>query len=170
MPNINFDNASGGLGRLAWRWAAGVPKAAYQKAYDNELGLQSKLAQAMASIEASGASARLHTLQGDEAQGQLDARKPEAMLGNVLTTNGIPTDEAGAVRRLPGDRPARGPLSPAGGRQWPRGSRAGLAGQARRGGALAGQHAGRDHAGRTRTSRTSPRPTRSARTKSARAR
>jgi hypothetical protein len=124
MPDINFGNSAGGLGKLAAALGGGsAPGGAYGKAYDNELGLQSKLAQALAAIEASGATARLHTLQGDEAQGQLDARRPEAMLGNVLTTNGIPTDEAGAVGgflktgqlggkyRAPAD--GNGPVAPA---------------------------------------------------------
>jgi hypothetical protein len=117
--------ATPGLGRLALAiGGGGGPAGAYQKAYDGELSLQSKLAQAMATIEANGATARLHNLQADETQGQLDARKPESVLSAALTTNGIPTEEAGAVqeylktgqlggkyRPLPAELP--GPVVPA---------------------------------------------------------
>jgi hypothetical protein len=110
-----------GLGRLALALGGGSgPRAApTSKAYDDELGLQSKLAQALAAHRREPGERRgCTTLQADgEEQVQLDGRRPDAMLGNVLTTNGIPTDEAGAVRRLPEDRTTRRPLSPAGGRQ-----------------------------------------------------
>ena len=90
--------ATPGMSRLALAiGGGGYPGGAYQKAYDSELGLQSKLAQAMAAIEASNAQARLHGLQADEAQGVLDARKPEAVLRTALTTYGIPTEESSAV-------------------------------------------------------------------------
>jgi hypothetical protein len=84
-------------GWAGWRWrSAAGPGGAYGRPTTTSSGC-SPSSRRPWRIEASGATARLHTLQGDEVQGQLDARKPEAMLGNVLTTNGIPTDEAGAV-------------------------------------------------------------------------
>jgi hypothetical protein len=112
------------LGRLAAAiGGGGGVGGAYQKGMDNEMSLQSKLAQALASIDASRASARLHGVQADEAQGQLDARRPEAVLGSALTANGIPTDEGSAVAdflrtgalggkyRAPAD--GNGPVAPA---------------------------------------------------------
>jgi hypothetical protein len=124
MPGFNMDNATPGLGRLAAAiGGGGGVGGAYQKGMDNEMSLQSKLAQALASIDASRASARLHGVQADEAQGQLDARRPEAVLGSALTANGIPTDEGSAVAdflrtgalggkyRAPAD--GNGPVAPA---------------------------------------------------------
>jgi hypothetical protein len=107
--------ATPGLGRLAMAISGGG-EGAYQKEYDNTLKLQSALAQALA-------ASRLHNLQADEVQGQLDARKPDAVLSSALLTNGIPSNEAGAVGdylktgqlggkyRAPGD--GMGPVAPA---------------------------------------------------------
>lgn len=89
MAGINMDTAAPGLGRLA----LAIGGRGYQKGFDDQLGLQSKLAQAIASQ----ANARLHNAQADEAEAQLAGRQPEAVLRTALTTNGIPTDEADAV-------------------------------------------------------------------------
>lgn len=97
MADINFGNATPGLGRLALALGGSGGVGSYQRGYDNELNLQSKLAQALAAIDAHNAEARLNGLKADAEQTQLDARKPEAVLSSALTSNGIPTDEAPAV-------------------------------------------------------------------------
>lgn len=99
MPDLfgrTVNGASGGLGRLATAIGGGG-QSSYDKARDSEMTLQSKLAQALSTISAHDASARLHNLQADGEQDQLARRKPEAMLDSALTTHGIPTDERGAV-------------------------------------------------------------------------
>lgn len=115
--------AAPGMSRLALA-VAGGPAGTYDKAYDKELGLQSKLAQALAAIDASNATARLHGLQADAAEEQAASRKPEALLSTTLLTNGIPTDAApdvsnylktgqlgGKYQQLPPEQ--AGPVAPA---------------------------------------------------------
>lgn len=96
MPGINMNNAAPGLGRLALAMGGG-PAGAYQKAYDNELGLQSRLAQAMASIEASGATADLNRAKTDSERAEQAMRTPEAIRRTAMLNNGIPLDEAASV-------------------------------------------------------------------------
>lgn len=93
MPDFNLGNAGGGLGRLAAALGGGN----YQKAYDNELGLQSKLAQALASIEAHHATADLNTVKADGERSQQALQTPEALQRNAMVGAGIPLDEQPAV-------------------------------------------------------------------------
>jgi hypothetical protein len=99
MPGMfgrTVNAASGGLGRLASAIGGGGD-GSYEKARRGEMEFQSNIAKAMAQMEASGASARLHNLQADGEQDQLARRKPEALLDSALTTHGIPTEERSAV-------------------------------------------------------------------------
>lgn len=96
MPGINMNNAAPGLGRLALAMGGG-PAGAYQKAYNNELGLQSRLAQAMAAIEASGATADLNRAKTDSERAEQAMRTPEALRRTAMLNNGIPLDEAASV-------------------------------------------------------------------------
>lgn len=96
MPGINMNNAAPGLGRLALAMGGG-PAGAYQKAYNNELGLQSRLAQAMAAIEASGATADLNRAKTESERAEQAMRTPEALRRTAMLNNGIPLDEAASV-------------------------------------------------------------------------
>jgi hypothetical protein len=87
MAGPNLNNAMGGMSRLAAAMGGG---GAYQRAYDNELGLQSKLAQAMASVEAD----RVKT----EGERSAQARQtPEAVRRTAMLSAGIPLDEESSV-------------------------------------------------------------------------
>lgn len=96
MSGPNFANSA--FGSIAKAIGGSSQKDPYRTAYNDELGLQSKLAQAVASVNAHNESARLHGAQADAEETMNAARKPDAVLSNVLTTHGIPSDDRGAVR------------------------------------------------------------------------
>lgn len=93
MPNINYGTAAPGLGRLA----AALGGGGYQRGYDNELNLQSKLAQAMAAIDAHTASADLNRAKAAGEQSQQAMQTPEAVRRTAMLSQGIPLDEAPEV-------------------------------------------------------------------------
>jgi hypothetical protein len=87
--------ATPGLGRLALAiGGGGGPAGAYQKAYDGELSLQSKLAQAMAAIEAHQSTADLNRVKARGEEAEQAGRTPEAVQRVAMLSSGIPLDEA----------------------------------------------------------------------------
>lgn len=96
MPRISTRALSGGLGSLAQAIAGG--QGTFDQAAEQGAIGQSKIAQAIASIRASDATARLHGVQADDVQAGLDMQKPEVILRNAMTGFGVPQDEAPTVQ------------------------------------------------------------------------
>lgn len=86
--------ATPGLTRLA---AAIGGNGAFEGAKQNEMMLQSRLAQALASTQASEASADLNAAKAESERAGLAAQAPEALMRNAMIGNGIPLSEAPAV-------------------------------------------------------------------------
>ncbi len=93
MGSINYGTAAPGLGRLAVALGGG----GYQRGYENELNLQSKLAQAMAAIDAHTASADLNRAKAAGEQSHQAMQTPEALQRTSMLSAGVPLDEAPAV-------------------------------------------------------------------------
>lgn len=124
MAGINLRAASGGLGRLAAAIGGGQGTgSAYERGMHGEMGLQSKLAQAMAQIEASNATAELNRVKADGERSEQAMRTPEAVRRTAMVQHGIPLDEApevdgyfrtgqlgGKYRQLPAE--VQGPVAP----------------------------------------------------------
>lgn len=70
--------------------AIGGGGSAYDQAKNNEILLQSRIAQQIA-------SQREHNAKADEINAQLESSKPEAVMRNVMTGYGVPLDEAPSV-------------------------------------------------------------------------
>jgi hypothetical protein len=85
--------AAPGLGRLAMAiGGSGGPLGAYQQAYDNQLGLQSKLAQAMASIEAHGAAAEASRAKAKQDDAETSIISGRGDVGDELLAAAAGTD------------------------------------------------------------------------------
>lgn len=95
MARVSTRALSDGIGSLA-QAIIGGQNTFGQAAEQGAIG-QSKIAQAIASIKASDASARLHGAQADDVQAGLEMQKPENVRRNAMTANGIPLDEEDAV-------------------------------------------------------------------------
>jgi hypothetical protein len=93
---INLAAATPGMSRLA-QAIGGGSGGAYDQGYEREMGLQSKLAQAMAAIEAHNASAEVNRLKAAGERAQQEMQTPGAIRRNALLGNGIPLGEDSAV-------------------------------------------------------------------------
>jgi hypothetical protein len=89
-----FRNAAPGLGALAQAIGG---KGAYEGARNAEIGLQSKLAQALAQQQADEAAARVNTAKASGLETRNALSTPEALRRDAMASNGIPLDEEGAV-------------------------------------------------------------------------
>jgi hypothetical protein len=91
MAGINMNAAAPGLGRLAAALAGGKGSgSAYDQGMQGEIGLQSKLAQAMATT-------RLNNLKADAEAEEAERRTPEAVRRIAMVGAGVPLDDEGAV-------------------------------------------------------------------------
>lgn len=98
MAGINMRAATPGLGRLAMAIAGGrAPGGAYHSGYGGELELQSKLAQAMAQIEASNSTADLNRVKAEAERAELAGRAPEVLRRNTMMVHGVPLDDESAL-------------------------------------------------------------------------
>lgn len=93
MAGINIGAAAPGMGRLAMAiGGAGSAASPYQKAYDNELGLQSKLAQALATIDAHRAAAEKDTAHAAQIKQETGIVGGRADVGDELAAIAAGTD------------------------------------------------------------------------------
>lgn len=95
MPKSAFGYAAPGLGQLAM--AIGGGGGAFEQAKHGEIALQSKLGQALASMNASNATADLNSAKADSERFGLAAQQPDAIRRNAIVQHGIPLDEDAAV-------------------------------------------------------------------------
>lgn len=91
LTRISTDALAPGLSSLARSIGAG--QLAYDQGFQHQALAESRLGQA-------AAAARLHNLQADEVQGQLDARQPEAVTRNAMIAAGIPLDNYNDVQEF----------------------------------------------------------------------
>lgn len=101
MPSFGsttFQAAQPGMTRLAMALGgAGGRQGAYGDAYDQELQLQSRLAQSLAAARAHDASADLSGAKAEAERAQTAMQTPEALLRGAMTSQGVPLNEVQAV-------------------------------------------------------------------------
>src|SRR5688572_5691172 len=107
MP-ISLRAATPGMSRLAQMLGSDP----YQSAYDNQLGLQSRLAQAMASARAADASALANTAKADQdtAETAVLRSRPDLVNENIAAGAGTDIPMVKAIRQhLANPTPPMGP-------------------------------------------------------------
>jgi len=77
--------------------AIGGGGGAYENSKQNEILMQSKLGQALASMNAANATADLNSAKADAERSSLAMQQPDALRRNAMTNFGVPLDEDAAV-------------------------------------------------------------------------